>query len=97
MTKERDEIYCGEGKDHYIADELDYVDSSCEVGVRQAEAAHCLGGRQRIDSSPLWGEGLPERGPNTSERHHRHRTGSIRTSENLLHPKFAEFTFHALG
>jgi Ca2+-binding RTX toxin-like protein len=33
-TKERDEIYCGEGEDHYMADKLDYVDSSCEVGER---------------------------------------------------------------
>jgi len=32
ITKERDEIYCGEGEDTYIADKLDYVDSSCEVG-----------------------------------------------------------------
>jgi Ca2+-binding RTX toxin-like protein len=32
ITKERDEIYCGEGEDQYIADKLDYVDSSCEVG-----------------------------------------------------------------
>jgi len=30
ITKERDEIYCGEGEDHYMADKLDYVDSSCE-------------------------------------------------------------------
>jgi hemolysin type calcium-binding protein len=28
---ERDELYCGKGKDHYIADKNDYVDSSCEV------------------------------------------------------------------
>ena len=28
---QRDELYCGEGKDHYIADKNDYVDSSCEV------------------------------------------------------------------
>ena len=34
ITKERDEIYCGEGEDHYMADKLDYVDSSCEVGGR---------------------------------------------------------------
>jgi Ca2+-binding RTX toxin-like protein len=27
----RDKLYCGEGEDHYIADKLDYVDSSCEV------------------------------------------------------------------
>ena len=32
ITKERDEIYCGKGKDQYAADKLDYVDSSCEVG-----------------------------------------------------------------
>jgi Ca2+-binding RTX toxin-like protein len=31
VKKQRDKLYCGEGKDHYIADELDYVDSSCEV------------------------------------------------------------------
>jgi hypothetical protein len=38
ITKERDEIYCGEGEDHYIADKLDYVDSSCEVRERGANA-----------------------------------------------------------
>jgi hypothetical protein len=36
VRKQRDELYCGEGKDHYIADKLDYVDSSCEV--KQAPA-----------------------------------------------------------
>jgi RTX calcium-binding nonapeptide repeat (4 copies) len=29
--KQRDKLYCGEGKDTYTADKLDYVDSSCEV------------------------------------------------------------------
>jgi hypothetical protein len=29
--QKRDELYCGEGEDHYFADKLDYVDSSCEV------------------------------------------------------------------
>ena len=29
----RDELYCGEGKDEYTADRLDYVDSSCEKKV----------------------------------------------------------------
>jgi RTX calcium-binding nonapeptide repeat (4 copies) len=28
---QRDELYCEEDEDHYIADKLDYVDSSCEV------------------------------------------------------------------
>jgi len=28
---QRDKLYCGEGKDAYSADRLDYVDSSCEV------------------------------------------------------------------
>ena len=28
---ERDELYCGKGKDKYLADKKDYVDSSCEV------------------------------------------------------------------
>ena len=26
----RDKLYCGEGKDRYLADKIDYVDSSCE-------------------------------------------------------------------
>src|SRR5215217_8497492 len=43
------------------------------------------------------GEGLPVRGPNTSERFYRHRTDSMRTSENSVKAKFAESTFHALG
>ena len=29
--RQRDELYCGEGEDTYIAEKLDYVDSSCEV------------------------------------------------------------------
>jgi Ca2+-binding RTX toxin-like protein len=29
--KARDRLYCGEGKDEYLASELDYVSSSCEV------------------------------------------------------------------
>lgn len=28
---QRDKLYCGEGRDEYIADKLDYVSSSCEV------------------------------------------------------------------
>jgi Ca2+-binding RTX toxin-like protein len=40
VKKQRDELYCGEGKDHYIADKLDYVDSSCEVGGRISSAAN---------------------------------------------------------
>jgi hypothetical protein len=31
VRKQRDELYCGEGKDSFVADKLDYVDSSCEV------------------------------------------------------------------
>ena len=31
VRKQRDELYCGKGEDHYHADKLDYVDSSCEV------------------------------------------------------------------
>jgi hypothetical protein len=27
---QRDKLYCGPGKDHYLAGKLDYVDSSCE-------------------------------------------------------------------
>ena len=29
---QRDELYCGEGRDTYNADTNDYVDSSCEKG-----------------------------------------------------------------
>jgi hypothetical protein len=28
--RQRDELYCGKGKDEYAADKIDYVDSSCE-------------------------------------------------------------------
>ena len=31
VRKQRDELYSGEGRDKYIADDLDYVDSTCEV------------------------------------------------------------------
>jgi hypothetical protein len=30
LPAQRDELYCGEGRDKYTADKLDYVDSSCE-------------------------------------------------------------------
>jgi Ca2+-binding RTX toxin-like protein len=30
---QRDQLYCGPGKDEYTADKLDYVDSSCEKKV----------------------------------------------------------------
>ena len=29
-TKQRDKLYCGKGKDRYVAPKRDYVDSSCE-------------------------------------------------------------------
>jgi hypothetical protein len=32
--QQRDKLYCGEGKDYYVADEIDYVDSSCEMKTR---------------------------------------------------------------
>jgi hypothetical protein len=28
--RQRDKVYCGEGRDEYLADENDFVDSSCE-------------------------------------------------------------------
>ena len=31
---DRDKLYCGEGTDHYLAKEADYVDSSCEKKAR---------------------------------------------------------------
>jgi Ca2+-binding RTX toxin-like protein len=34
VDKERDELYCGKGRDEYIAGSLDYVDSSCEKEVK---------------------------------------------------------------
>jgi Ca2+-binding RTX toxin-like protein len=36
LGKQRDKLYCGEGKDQYIADKLDYVSSSCEVKTPSA-------------------------------------------------------------
>ena len=30
--RQRDKLYCGEGKDRYYAEKIDYVDSSCEKG-----------------------------------------------------------------
>ena len=35
---QRDELYCGKGRDTYTADKLDYVDSSCEVKTRATSA-----------------------------------------------------------
>ena len=31
--RQRDKLYCGKGKDEYVADKNDYVDSSCEKKV----------------------------------------------------------------
>jgi hypothetical protein len=36
---QRDKLYCGEGRDGYAADKLDYVDSSCEVKQRMVGSA----------------------------------------------------------
>jgi hypothetical protein len=30
---QRDKLYCGEGRDTYYAEKIDYVDSSCEVRI----------------------------------------------------------------
>jgi len=35
---QRDELYCGKGRDTYTADKLDHVDSSCEVKTRVTSA-----------------------------------------------------------
>ena len=32
--RQRDELYCGKGRDEYVAGRLDYVDSSCEKEVK---------------------------------------------------------------
>ena len=32
--RQRDKLYCGAGRDHYFADKIDYVDSSCEKEIR---------------------------------------------------------------
>ncbi len=34
LNGQRDKLYCGEGKDEYDADKIDYVSSSCEVKTR---------------------------------------------------------------
>ncbi len=36
---QRDKLYCGKGKDTYVADKLDYVDSSCEKIAPDAQGA----------------------------------------------------------
>jgi len=37
--EQRDKLYCGEGKDYYVANKNDYVDSSCEKKMRLGGAA----------------------------------------------------------
>jgi hypothetical protein len=45
---QRDKLYCGEGKDEYSADKLDYVDSSCEVeGATGPEPKDVFTGKPR--------------------------------------------------
>jgi hypothetical protein len=34
LDNQRDELYCGKGRDEYVAGRLDYVDSSCEKEVK---------------------------------------------------------------
>jgi hypothetical protein len=38
-TKQRDMLYCGKGKDRYVAQKHDYVDSSCEKYLGRGGAA----------------------------------------------------------
>jgi hypothetical protein len=38
-TKQRDKLYCGKGKDRYVAQKHDYVDSSCEKYLGRGGAA----------------------------------------------------------
>ena len=35
---QRDKLYCGEGRDSYMADKVDYVSSSCEVKIRPSKS-----------------------------------------------------------
>ena len=35
---QRDKLYCGEGRDSYMADKVDYVSSSCEVKLRPSKS-----------------------------------------------------------
>jgi Ca2+-binding RTX toxin-like protein len=35
--RQQDKLYCGEGRDSYLADENDYVDSSCEKKTKPPE------------------------------------------------------------
>jgi hypothetical protein len=35
---QRDKLYCGAGRDHYLADKNDYVDSSCEKKAKMGPA-----------------------------------------------------------
>jgi hypothetical protein len=40
---QRDKLYCGAGRDKYLADPDDYVDSSCETASASAQAGHQSG------------------------------------------------------
>jgi hypothetical protein len=35
---QRDKLYCGEGRDSYMADRVDYVSSSCEIKLRPSKS-----------------------------------------------------------
>src|SRR5215207_520881 len=39
IDEQRDKLYCGAGKDHYVADKNDYVSSSCEKKIVGGGAA----------------------------------------------------------
>ena len=36
--RQRDKLYCGEGRDRYMAEKVDYVSSSCEVKMRPSKS-----------------------------------------------------------
>jgi len=59
---QRDKLYCGEGRDSYMADKVDYVSSSCEVKLRPSAGSGndvIYGGPGRDELKPSKSKGIP--------------------------------------
>jgi hypothetical protein len=52
--RQRDKLYCGEGRDYYFADKNDYVDSSCEKKAKPASGVARTSSTEGIATIELW-------------------------------------------
>ena len=59
----RDKLYCGEGKDDYFADKLDYVDSTCKTSA--PEGGRPAAGRGPVGGVPDYNYKVDEHSPVT--------------------------------